>query len=185
MNIFVLDNNIQKCAQYHCDKHVGKMLLESCQLLCTAHHVLDGDNKREGILYKSTHKAHPASIWCREKVDNYIWLYHLARHLSEEYTKRYHKVHLSWKRHSKVLSMPPSAQIDVSRISRFEPSPHPLCMPDEYKIEGDTVQSYRNYYLHEKSDFAQWNHSPKPPWWEVIEKPPITSSLRGFANISV
>jgi len=33
MNIFYLDSNPQKCAEYHCDKHVVKMILESAQLL--------------------------------------------------------------------------------------------------------------------------------------------------------
>ena len=33
MNIFVLDNDIIKCAQYHCYKHVIKMILESAQIL--------------------------------------------------------------------------------------------------------------------------------------------------------
>ena len=36
MNIFILDNDIEQCARYHCDQHVGKMILESAQLLCTA-----------------------------------------------------------------------------------------------------------------------------------------------------
>ena len=36
MNIFVLDNDIEKCAQYHCDKHVVKMILESAQMLSAA-----------------------------------------------------------------------------------------------------------------------------------------------------
>ncbi|WP_231579463.1 hypothetical protein [Photobacterium iliopiscarium] len=36
MNIFILDHDIEKCAQYHCDQHVVKMILESVQLLCTA-----------------------------------------------------------------------------------------------------------------------------------------------------
>ena len=37
MNIFILDEDIDKCAEYHVDKHVVKMILESAQLLCTAH----------------------------------------------------------------------------------------------------------------------------------------------------
>jgi hypothetical protein len=36
MNIFFLDKNPQKAAEYLCDKHVPKMLLESSQMLCTA-----------------------------------------------------------------------------------------------------------------------------------------------------
>ena len=40
MNIFVLDLDPVKAAEYHCDKHVVKMILESSQLLCGAFHNL-------------------------------------------------------------------------------------------------------------------------------------------------
>ena len=40
MNIFFLDTDVKKCAEYHVDKHVVKMILETCQLLYTAHWVL-------------------------------------------------------------------------------------------------------------------------------------------------
>ena len=43
MNIFVLDNDPKIAAQMMCDKHVVKMIVESCQLMSTAHHVLDGE----------------------------------------------------------------------------------------------------------------------------------------------
>ena len=39
MNIFFLDWDTEKCAKYHCDKHVVKMILETAQLLCGAPHV--------------------------------------------------------------------------------------------------------------------------------------------------
>lgn len=42
MNIFFLDLDPKTCAQYHCDKHVVKMIVEYGQLLSTAHRVLDG-----------------------------------------------------------------------------------------------------------------------------------------------
>ena len=39
-------------------------------------------------------------------------------------------------------------------------------MPDEYKVEGDSVQAYRNYYLGAKSAFAAWNWGrPAPEWY--------------------
>ena len=37
MNIFVLHEDPITAAKHHCDKHVVKMILESAQLLCTAH----------------------------------------------------------------------------------------------------------------------------------------------------
>jgi hypothetical protein len=42
MNIFFLDKNVKKCAQYHVNTHVIKMRVELAQLLCTAHRILDG-----------------------------------------------------------------------------------------------------------------------------------------------
>jgi hypothetical protein len=50
MNIFVLDRNVRKCAQYHCDQHVSKMILESAQIMCTALHTMGFKTP-----YRSTH----------------------------------------------------------------------------------------------------------------------------------
>ena len=82
MNIFFLDEDMQKCAEYHCDKHVVKMIVEYAQLMSTAHRVIDGKeyegrtrlNRRikrwlhpnkelEQILYKASHIKHPSGIW--------------------------------------------------------------------------------------------------------------------------
>ena len=38
MNIFYLDECPVKAAQVQYNKHVVKMILESAQMLCTAHH---------------------------------------------------------------------------------------------------------------------------------------------------
>jgi hypothetical protein len=43
MNIFVLDTSPVLAAQYQCDKHVVKMIVESAQMLSTAHRLLDGE----------------------------------------------------------------------------------------------------------------------------------------------
>ena len=42
MNIFYLHNNPQICAEMHNNSHCVKMILETAQLLSTAHRVLDG-----------------------------------------------------------------------------------------------------------------------------------------------
>ena len=36
MNLFYLDEDLDKCAEYHVDKHIVKMPLEVAQILCTA-----------------------------------------------------------------------------------------------------------------------------------------------------
>ena len=68
MNIFVLDETPKKSAEYHCDKHVVKMILESGQMMCTSHwlHLLSNyyngeitDFKRvkdiQASLFENTH----------------------------------------------------------------------------------------------------------------------------------
>ena len=53
MNIFYLHEEPQNCAQMHNDKHCVKMILESAQMLCTAHRALDGNDKCDGLfMYK-------------------------------------------------------------------------------------------------------------------------------------
>ena len=42
MNIFYLSESPKQCAEWAVDKHVVKMILETAQLLSTAHRVLDG-----------------------------------------------------------------------------------------------------------------------------------------------
>lgn len=161
MNIFVLDLNLLKCAQYTCDKHVVKMILEYTQMLSTAHRVLDGDDAPSN-LYKATHINHPCNKWVRESSNNYFWLYHLLVYLIDEYTYRYSRRHkcanlldeLSYKPKN-ILTLPINAGI----------SPQPLAMPDYCKIPGDVVGSYRNYYIHEKSSFATWKYRPIPVWY--------------------
>jgi hypothetical protein len=39
-------------------------------------------------------------------------------------------------------------------------------MPDECKVPGRAVEAYRNYYMQEKRDIAEWRYSPKPGWYE-------------------
>ena len=44
-------------------------------------------------------------------------------------------------------------------------SPHPQCMPENYKVEGDSVKSYRNYYRGDKAAIAKWKTGKIPVWW--------------------
>ena len=177
MNIFYLAENSMECATYHCDKHM-KMILEYGQLLSTAHRVLDGevytelsknnrkikrwklDDDREKVLYKATHINHPSNIWVRESSDNYWWLYDLFVHLGHEYRERYGTWHATTVKLQKILGQ--GFPKNINREKAF--TPPTLCMPDEYK-ENDHVQSYRNYYIRDKSKFATWKNGNIPKWF--------------------
>ena len=138
MNIFYLDKNPKLCAQYHVDRHVVKMILETAQLLSTAHWLTGGEGP-----YRATHKNHPSAIWARSNKSNYNWLCKLGLELCEEYTYRYGKVHLSIQKCLKALEVAP-----INMPTKLFEQP-PQCMPDEYK-DKCSVKAYWNYYIGEK-----------------------------------
>ena len=173
MNIFYLDNNPTTCAEYHNDKHVVKMILEYAQLLSTAHRVLDGiitegvsptgrkrksyvlSDSRENILYSATHINHPSAIWVRKSDANYTWLYRMFGALMDEYSYRYGKTHACEKL-ADALSYRPK---NIQKGEFTEPTP---AMPDQYKVAGDSIQSYKNYYLGDKTHMFSWKYREVP-----------------------
>lgn len=169
MNIFYLNHDVKTCAEQHVDKHVVKMILEYCQLLSTAHRVLDGvettcmsasgrkkkvwklNNSYDDILYAATHINHPSAIWVRHGIENYQWLHSLLVELCKEYTFRYGKIH-------KCESI---GLVDKLEYTPFniptklftEPTP---AMPVNYIVKGNSIQSYHNYYNGSKTKLHNW-----------------------------
>ena len=158
MNIFYLDRDPVVAAQMMCDKHVVKMILESAQMLSTAHRVLDGDEYADDTgLYKMAHKNHPSTIWARSGALNYDWLWRHMRALMREYTYRYGMHHATERLITPLAKYP-------SNISFGAPlSDPPQCMPDDCK-DADTITAYRTYYIVEKLSFATWKRRTKPEW---------------------
>jgi len=158
MNIFVLDQSIKTCAQYHCDQHVSKMILESVQILCTA-------LNKKGIAtpYRSTHVKHPCVLWAEASFDNFCWLKALVVELNMEYLWRYDKD----KDHA---SMAVLAVIDKQRFEANGLMPFAQAMPDHYKNPDDVVAAYRSFYCGEKSSFATWKKREIPSWWVAAQQ---------------
>jgi hypothetical protein len=155
MNIFYLSHCPKKAAQHQYNKHVVKMILETAQLLCTAHHEL---GTTIDIPYKATHKNHPSAIWVRSSAEAYMWAYEHMLALGTEYTRRYNKEHLTILKCREVLYTLPS------NISDDEYAQPPQCMPDEYKVINDSVSAYWNYYENEKHTVRNANE-------ELITRP--------------
>ena len=125
MNIFYLHKDPHEAAKLQYNKHVVKMILESAQILCTAHHEVMGENA--DVPYKRAHVNHPSTIWARRSANNYEWLYHHFVALSAEYKRRYGKEHLSYTKCKDKLSVLPGG------LSFTGLTDMPQCMPDEYK----------------------------------------------------
>lgn len=177
MNIFYLSTDPVESAQYMVDKHVVKMILESAQLLCTAHRVLDGHeiveksktgrnvkrwkllDSRDPILYSATHVNHPSAVWVREAVENYNWLYDHFHALGQEYTYRYGKRHKCFTGDLSVtLSAPPHG------LREFDFTTPPSAMDKKYIVSTNPIDNYRNYYRFGKSHIHSWKHRNPPDW---------------------
>ncbi len=144
MNIFYLDKDPDIAARLQYNKHVVKMILESAQMLCTAHHYYgNGD----AVPYKPCHINHPSTIWTRSNTEHYYWLYNHMLSLGKEYTRRYGKTHLTITKCSKPLMWPPMGMT----TSAFKQPPQ--AMPDEYKDEC-SIEAYWKYYIGEKHTVA-------------------------------
>jgi hypothetical protein len=188
MNIFYLDHDVVKCAEMHNDKHVVKMILEYAQLLSTAHRVLDGvelsglsasgrkkkfwtlADSRDYTLYKATHINHPSAVWARQSAMNYYWLYTMLDALCKEYTYRYGKIH-KVERDGLMQALKNQFPTNIPDGSFTEPTP---AMPEDVKVlkevhtdryEIDSLASYRNYYIQNKTHLANWKKRDVPEWY--------------------
>tara|TARA_B100001769_G_C21632639_1_gene353633 strand:+ start:51 stop:554 length:504 start_codon:yes stop_codon:yes gene_type:complete len=148
MNIFYLHQSPYLSAKVQYNKHVVKMVLESAQMLCTAHHVYGNEEQKLNVPYKKAHLNHPSTIWTRQCRSNYRWLYLHMLALGNEYTERYGKIHRTIEKCGKFLNVPP---VHIPKGEFTEP---PQAMPDQYKVPGCSVTAYWNYYEGEKYTVA-------------------------------
>lgn len=157
MNIFVLDLDVEKCARYHCDQHVVKMILESVQIACTALNIRGFTTP-----YKPTHMKHPCVLWAEASYANLQWLKKLTRALNHEYRYRY----MTREDHSSIKAL---HQIEGMTFESTGMTAFAQAMPERYRVPGDPVQAYRRYYAGEKLRFARWTRRRIPGWVKTIQ----------------
>ena len=163
MNIFFLDRDPEKCAAYHCDKHVVKMILEYTQLLDRATLLYTHSPEKLKAMRLPGYMNHPCTKWLHEDNVSFCWLAHVLYFLHYEYRERYSKTH-SWYTRSYGYKQWRS----IEAKERLKESLHtlnpPQCMPDEYK-RTDPVEAYRAYYIGDKARFAKWKRGNVPEWF--------------------
>lgn len=184
MNLFYLDEDLDKCAEYHVDKHVNKMILEAAQLLCTNMWIdhlfgyvpraitkeentkLQEVRKAQKILpmeerifpYLPTMQNHPSCIWVRTSLENFRWTHCYANALGSEAHYRYGTTHKSL---AIINGLPDPQHIEDKGFTTFG-----LAMTEELKDYDNPIESYRKFYMLDKATFAEWKHREKPPWWD-------------------
>lgn len=189
MNIFALNIDPRKAAEAHGDKHVIKMILETCQMLYSAHwtyiypellrerssvkisklaktlkspeHILTAPKSLSGNYgYTPVHLHHPCTIWIRECKGNYLWAAELAIYLAVEYEFRWPGKEHSCKQHAIWLK-----ENLPPNMSDGERTPFAIAMDPIYRVE-DPVESYINFYKGSKRDRNLTNYTKRiKPWF--------------------
>ena len=187
MNIFVLHSDPVLAARDQCDKHVVKMIVESAQMLSTAHRLLDGtmtqeprkaangnwrrvkvwkldDSHMDSILYAAAHTGHPCTKWIMESAMNYDWLYVHFLELCKEYEHRYGKDHATRAKLGVILgNRPKNIPLVKSTPFKLAMQSNPECM-----YADDPVRSYREFYQTKQSRFKmKWTKREVPTWFKV------------------
>lgn len=160
MNIFFLDEDIEKSVTYYVDKHVVKMRVELAQLICSVHWM-----SGSSAPYKLTHKNHPCAIWARESLSNYKYIVNLGLSLCDELEYRYGtkeqktKTTLLWLKDN----LP-----NIKDVGLTLPK---LAMDVSFRTFHNTddvvkyaVENYRNYYNKDKRHLFKWTKRSIPDW---------------------
>jgi hypothetical protein len=184
MNLFVLDSDPIIAAQYHCDKHVVKQILETFQMLGSAviRHGATSDRMpltSKGTPLRGGYHHHPVTKWVGENISNYWWTCEFGMALCAEYTFRYGKIHACQKgiEHLAMMwSLLPKGSMTDFAIAI---SPEQTCRKYSFFDSLSPVSKYRLYYNCDKAHFCRWTNRKTPFWFLVDNKqfnaPAITS----------
>jgi len=206
VNFFFLSRDLKKCASWHGDKHLHKMVTEYAQILSTAWHYSVHGQKCElkkpcdcrlktaipkGV-YKVAHRKHPTVLWCKSSIKHFNAVLELAGHLADErrvrnelFVKRgdkprYTPFHKSEQALSALKNNPPS----LPDVGWSDP---PLAMPEPYKkLRVDAVEAYRLYYAGHKVQVAKlkWDPAEEPEWLAEYKKR-ITPEIQEAIDLSL
>jgi len=184
VNIFAVNNDPRLAARDLPDKLIVKMPTESLQLLTPwAYNTLgvkiekpnaDGQFnllESEKLFYGIKGFAHhPCAKWLYESSANVDWLLEHAFEMCREYGQRYGKSH------GVLYGL---EQINKLVEAKYKPMTHwcdhtefVQAMPEEFKIAGDGVTSYRNY-INGYKGYAEWRYCEKPEWWDEAKHEPM------------
>lgn len=192
MNIFVLDNDPVVAAQFHCDKHVIKMITESMQVMGSAMWSQYGITTSKGIkllgdealqLWKDFPRKtvsgevspygigfmnHPSTKWARQSKENWNWLLDMTYELVNQHENR-------WQKKTSTREKLDWFKANVDKFPIEGLTPFYQAVPIEIKNE-DTVHAYRLYYAGWKEYFAKWKNG-EPHWWKDYLKLSVEKNL--------
>lgn len=172
MNIFVLDPCPKKAAEYNCDKHLSKIVVEISQM---AANCFDLDVLKSappnmlGKPRKHSYYNHPVSKWMRETIGNLFWSIDHAIALESERIYRGYNPHFSmsfirWVADNFDKSLVPDGNQTEFAVAI---APTMQCRQHPSFNDANSVNKYRLYYQFDKP-FVTWTKRDKPNWFNSI-----------------
>ena len=165
MNLFILDKDPIKAAEFYQDLHVNKIIIEGSQLLAAAYSLdrlakNDCPRTQKGKPRVHGHYNHPMSIWTRKNLSNFLWTLQHIEALYLERLYRFGKSHFTIDFINWVKSNLP----DLPAENLTE---HPQCFKVSYPeciVNGNPVAGYHNYYNKAKREFKFGKKIIKASW---------------------
>lgn len=158
MQIFILDVDIKKNAEYYVDRHVCKIQTEIAQCLCTVYKQFEFNIP--DFLYKETHAKHPCVLWLKESKQNFGYGISLGLALHDEYNYRYPK---NGKYQKEKFLFNWLKNNIPENLENKGLTPFAQAIPEQYKQEN-VIQAYRQYYKEEKKHLFKWTNREVPEW---------------------
>lgn len=146
MNIFATSPDPAESAQALDDIRLNKMIVESCQILSTALHIM---GRGTVDLYRPAYARHPVVLWTAGDPRHYGWLF---RHLDAQFAERSYR---TGKREHRSLRLLPALSRYVE--TSIPPAMFENCTP--YKSIECVHLAYR-MTLRDK-----WDHDIRRPSW--------------------
>lgn len=178
MNLFVLHRRPLMAARMHCDQHVSKMHTEGIQMLVSMLQRYNVNHKVKtvaGSLHRGGYANHPCTRWVGDSRENYDWTNRYVWGLCREHERRFGKTPASSLQLDAV-----SEAVGAIRETQWKHvglTPFALAMPNGYQGD-DAVESYRKYYVGEKSGMARWAKGVQPPkWYRAAMGEPVLFSV--------
>ena len=169
MNIFVLDHCPKKAAEYNCDQHVSKIVVEIAQMAanCFSLDVLKTAPPNSlGQPRNHSYFNHPVSKWMRETLGNLFWSIDHAISLESERIYRGYNPHFSMRFIRWVADNFDKSTVPDGKQSQFAVAIAPTMQCRQHPNFNllDSVGKYRLYYQYDKP-FVTWTRRSIPHWF--------------------